>query len=141
MTGATRALTILATGPLTTVQDAGRIGQGSIGVGRSGACDRASYRLANRLQVIRDLVQRPVRVTSGYRTPEHNKAVGGSKNSLHLSGMAADIVIPGLSARDVQLILLNWSGGMGCYAGFTHLDTRANRARWGEHRPPRPAGL
>lgn len=49
MTGATRALTILATGPLTTVQDAGRIGQGSIGVGRSGACDRASYRLANRL--------------------------------------------------------------------------------------------
>lgn len=44
-----RWLTVLETGPLTTVQDAGRLGQGALGIGRSGACDRASYRLANRL--------------------------------------------------------------------------------------------
>ena len=36
-------------GPLTTLQDEGRSGRAAIGVGRSGACDRASYRLANRL--------------------------------------------------------------------------------------------
>lgn len=42
-------MTVLATGPLTTVQDAGRPGMAALGVGRSGACDRASYRLANRL--------------------------------------------------------------------------------------------
>ena len=47
--GRTRALTVLATGPLTTVQDAGRPGQGALGIGRSGACDRAAARLANRL--------------------------------------------------------------------------------------------
>jgi len=40
---------VLETGPLTTVQDAGRVGQAALGIGRSGACDRASYRLANRL--------------------------------------------------------------------------------------------
>ncbi len=45
----TRTLTVLATGPLTTVQDAGRPGQGALGVGRSGACDRAAAGLANRL--------------------------------------------------------------------------------------------
>lgn len=45
----TRAVTVLATGALTTVQDAGRPGQGALGIGRSGACDRASYHLANRL--------------------------------------------------------------------------------------------
>ncbi len=45
----TRSLTVLASGPLTTVQDAGRVGQASLGIGRSGACDRSSYRLANRL--------------------------------------------------------------------------------------------
>jgi biotin-dependent carboxylase-like uncharacterized protein len=45
----TRTLTVLATGPLTTVQDAGRPGQGALGIGRSGACDRAAARLANRL--------------------------------------------------------------------------------------------
>lgn len=43
------ALTVVEPGPLTTVQDAGRPGQGALGIGRSGACDRASYRLANRL--------------------------------------------------------------------------------------------
>ena len=44
-----RSLTVLATGALTTVQDAGRPGQAALGVGCSGACDRTSYRLANRL--------------------------------------------------------------------------------------------
>ncbi|MFD2092696.1 5-oxoprolinase subunit C family protein [Blastococcus deserti] len=45
----TRALRVLAAGPLTTVQDAGRPGQGALGIGRSGACDRAVFRQANRL--------------------------------------------------------------------------------------------
>lgn len=49
MTAAVASLTVLATGPLTTVQDAGRFGQGALGIGRSGACDRAAYRLANRM--------------------------------------------------------------------------------------------
>jgi biotin-dependent carboxylase-like uncharacterized protein len=44
-----RALTVLAPGPLTTVQDRGRPGRAGIGVGRSGAADRASAALGNRL--------------------------------------------------------------------------------------------
>ncbi|MGC4937464.1 biotin-dependent carboxyltransferase family protein [Kribbella sp. DT2] len=40
---------VLATGPLTTIQDSGRPGQAALGIGRSGACDRTSYQLANRL--------------------------------------------------------------------------------------------
>lgn len=43
------ALEVLETGPLTTVQDAGRIGMAALGIGRSGAADRASHELANRL--------------------------------------------------------------------------------------------
>lgn len=43
------SLTVLATGPLTTVQDLGRPGQAALGIGRSGVCDRASAALANRL--------------------------------------------------------------------------------------------
>ncbi len=45
----TRTVTVLATGPQTTVQDEGRPGLAALGIGRSGACDRSSYRLANRL--------------------------------------------------------------------------------------------
>lgn len=44
-----RALEVLETGPLATVQDLGRPGQAALGVGLSGAADRAALRLANRL--------------------------------------------------------------------------------------------
>lgn len=44
-----RSLTVVEPGPLTTVQDSGRLGLAAMGIGRSGACDRRSYELANRL--------------------------------------------------------------------------------------------
>ena len=87
--------------------------------------------LANRLEDVRTKCgDHPIRITSGFRTPWHNRHIGGAKNSYHLRGMAADIVIRGLPARDVQRLMADWDGGMGCYAGFTHLDIRADRARW-----------
>lgn len=44
-----RTLLVHDPGPLTTVQDLGRPGRASLGVGRSGACDRQAHRLANAL--------------------------------------------------------------------------------------------
>ena len=44
------------------------------------------------LQPIRNFYQKPIKITSGYRCPELNKAVGGSPTSQHLRGEAADIV-------------------------------------------------
>jgi biotin-dependent carboxylase-like uncharacterized protein len=44
-----RSLEVVATGPLATVQDLGRPGLAALGVGRSGAADTSSMRLANRL--------------------------------------------------------------------------------------------
>lgn len=44
-----RSLTVLMPGPSSTVQDTGRPGLAQLGIGRSGAADRGSYRLANRL--------------------------------------------------------------------------------------------
>jgi biotin-dependent carboxylase-like uncharacterized protein len=43
------SLTVLESGPLATIQDNGRVGQASLGIPASGACDRASYALDNRL--------------------------------------------------------------------------------------------
>ncbi|WP_198345757.1 biotin-dependent carboxyltransferase family protein [Nocardiopsis gilva] len=48
-TACAAGLEVLRTGPLTTVQDSGRIGHASLGIGRSGAADGVSYALANRL--------------------------------------------------------------------------------------------
>lgn len=47
--------------------------------------------LAGYLQSIRDIFGYPIIVNSGYRSPEVNIAVGGSKYSNHMYGIAADI--------------------------------------------------
>lgn len=46
------------------------------------------------LQPIRDAIQKPIIVNSGYRNAATNRLVGGAKTSSHLSGYAADIVCP-----------------------------------------------
>lgn len=43
------------------------------------------------LQPIRNEFNNPIKVTSGYRSPQVNKAVGGSITSQHVKGEAADI--------------------------------------------------
>lgn len=65
--------------------------------------------LAQGLERVRSLVGSPIVITSGYRSPELNRKVGGSKNSQHMFGEAADIVAPRWgSAMDLaQLIELN----------------------------------
>ena len=53
------------------------------------------------LQPIRDKIGRPIIVTSGYRSPSVNRAVGGSRTSQHMSGQAADIICPGMPAIEL----------------------------------------
>lgn len=47
--------------------------------------------IANLLQIIRDVYKKPIHISSGFRSKELNKEVGGSVNSQHLEGSAADI--------------------------------------------------
>jgi uncharacterized protein YcbK (DUF882 family) len=47
------------------------------------------------LQPVRDHFATGVKVNSGYRSPQLNKEIRGSRNSHHCLGMAADIEIPG----------------------------------------------
>lgn len=53
------------------------------------------------LQPVRDHYGKGVKVNSGYRSPESNAAVGGSKTSDHCKGMAADIEIPGVANAEL----------------------------------------
>ena len=94
-------------------------------------------RLADNLQVLRDAVCKPIIINSGYRSPEHNKAVKGEKNSFHVKGMAADIVIDGMSPGEVFEKILELQqegkmkvGGLHAYKSFTHYDIRGYYARW-----------
>lgn len=53
---------------------------------------------AEMLERVRALLGVPITVTSAYRSPEVNKAVGGRTSSDHCKGMAADIVAPRFGA-------------------------------------------
>ena len=99
-------------------------------------------RLARELEVLRHaLGDRPIIITSGYRSPEHNEEVGGKSNSQHMQAAAADFYVPGLSALQVWCtaekmmargVLKN--GGLGWYGNqegqITHYDVRDYSARW-----------
>lgn len=85
--------------------------------------------LAKRLQGLRDLLSLPIEITSGYRDKVLNTHVKGSSNSYHTKGMAADIEVHGMSAKNVQETLKHWDGGLGSYSNFTHIDLGPKR-RW-----------
>ena len=53
------------------------------------------------LQPVREHYGKSVKVNSGYRAPEVNAAVGGSKTSDHCKGQAADIEITGVANGDL----------------------------------------
>ena len=55
----------------------------------------------NILEPIRTTFERPVIITSGFRSPELCVAIGSSTNSQHAKGEAADFEIPGVSNKEV----------------------------------------
>ncbi len=89
--------------------------------------------LVNILQKIRSHFGKSVTITSAYRTPGKNKAVGGETYSQHLYGKAADIKVKNTSPAKVAAYaekLLKNKGGIGTYSTFVHIDTRTTKARW-----------
>lgn len=95
----------------------------------------------DKLQELRDILGRPLLLTSAYRSPAHNRAVGGAKGSLHMLARAFDVRMENQdpiafeqAARDVGFT------GFGFYprSGFMHVDTGAPRS-WGTRWPRRVA--
>lgn len=88
--------------------------------------DRALIDLMSR--VCRRLDGMELLVTSGFRTPETNKALiprGAARRSLHLQGRAVDFYSPQVSARRLaRLVAAEGVGGVGLYQkrGFVHAD-------------------
>ena len=92
--------------------------------------------LAENLQIIRDEVGR-LDLTNSYRCKDHNSDVGGSTNSQHLVGKAADVKSESIKPKEMAQIVNDLmknekikTGGIGIYNTFTHIDIRGVRARW-----------
>jgi hypothetical protein len=97
----------------------------------------------DKLQELREKLGIPLLVTSAYRSPEHNKKVGGAKESYHMRGVAFDIRMENqdphgfeLAAREVGF------RGIGYYPkqGFMHIDIGPERT-WGTPFPRSATGL
>lgn len=63
------------------------------------------HRLAVVLEEVRALVGKPIHISSAYRAPAVNKSVGGSRNSAHMKGLAADITVSGMTSKALALLI------------------------------------
>ncbi len=80
--------------------------------------------------LIKNNINRPIILTSGYRTQHTNSNTeGAAKNSMHLYGKAADVKISGIPTDYLaRLLRLSGGGGIGVYSTFVHVDTWKERA-------------
>lgn len=79
---------------------------------RNGIFNTPSALVIEKLQALTDNILQPVRdkfgpviVTSGYRSPEVNKAVGGSTSSHHCFGYAADFSVLSMDNRELAIFI------------------------------------
>lgn len=96
--------------------------------------------------IVRDTLG-PTILSSVYRSPAYNRAIGSTNpanpriltgpGSYHPRFNAIDLSVRGVSPRRVYELLLaerrrgNWTGGLGLYRTFVHIDTRPSKATWG----------
>lgn len=79
-----------------------------------------------KLEQLRVAYGKPITINSGYRCPEHNKAVGGAPKSYHMQGRAADIAVPNKSERYklVKIAMQLGFAGIEISKAHLHVDNR-----------------
>lgn len=110
---------------------------------RCGLCglDIVDHELIIVLEDVRDHFGAQVFIKSGCRCNTHNLISGGSEDSQHLIGKAADIAVNHIHQDAVWLYLENKyfsKYGIGRYDGRTHIDVRCKKARWDKRNIAKP---
>ncbi len=94
----------------------------------------------DKLQRLRNHLGKPLIVFSAYRSPAHNRAIGGAPASKHMQGIAFDIAMANHDPAAFEAAA-RAAGfrGFGFYprSGFMHIDLGPAR-EWGERFAPRP---
>ena len=93
--------------------------------------------LAENLQILRDKINKPITVISGYRSPKYNKKIDGARRSQHLLAKAGDLIVKDMTPDEVKEAIVHLikegkmkKGGVGLYTYFTHYDVRGFNRRW-----------
>lgn len=96
-----------------------------------------------KLQALRNDLGIPMLITSAYRSPEHNRRVGGATRSLHMQGIAFDIRMENQNPTAFEAAARRAGfTGFGYYprSGFMHIDTGPART-WGTPFPQSDTNL
>lgn len=90
------------------------------------------YSTANKMQNFLDSYYPGIKIiiTSGWRSSANNASCGGNPKSKHLSGLAMDFYLQGVSVNSlVSNLKTAWSGWIGNYGSFAHAQTNATQGR------------
>ena len=95
-------------------------------------------KLLNGLEILREKINKPIIINSGYRCEKHPLEINKMKTGMHTLGKAADIKIPNGITKiqlldEILLIPDFYNGGIGLpiYSNYIHVDVRGWRSRWG----------
>ncbi len=94
--------------------------------------------LIEKLEKVRELYGRAIKVNSGYRCPDHNAKIGGKVGSSHMSGLAVDISPTLITLDDLDLLYeicfnIFDNIGDGRHKKFIHVDTRSPKVDGKRH--------
>lgn len=94
--------------------------------------DGRVFRVAQMFEAIRLFCgEKPLKILSAYRTPSHNRKIGGARFSQHVEGRALDLKPPkGMSVEMFFSLIKSGAeamgiGGIGLYKTFVHVDIRS----------------
>lgn len=95
-----------------------------------GSHEHMNVAFLNKLTEARKLAAIGFKITSAYRSPEHNAKVGGVNNSSHVHGCAVDIYAPTSRQKYIIINALLEAGfnRIGVAKNFIHVDNDASKA-------------
>jgi len=93
------------------------------------ALDNLERLCAEVLEPLREAIGKPLKISSGYRSIKHNRAIGGADGSMHTTGMACDIAIGSVIDQAKLAAIASRipaCGAIGLYEskGILHVDIR-----------------
>ena len=96
-----------------------------------GSCQLMDKTLLEMLDEVREKYDKPIHITSGFRTPIHNESVNGKENSSHLKGLAVDISCTNSTDRfDLLNCILDVGfNRVGIAKNFIHIDIDFEKAQ------------